>query len=124
MANSIFSIDITVPANHVAGGGWTEIYSVTLNAEGWGWNDIATPVVHQFGFWDSSPAQTYTVSFDYSAAKVGMPTVPGWVEIIFSTNSDGTHTNLYFDNAQLTVPEPATLTLLGLGAVAMLRRKK
>jgi len=124
MANSIFSIDISVPANHVAGGGWTEVYSVTLNAEGFAWSDVIAPVAAQFGFWDNSPVQTQTVTFDYSAAKASMPAVPGWVEIVFATNSDGTHTNLYFDNAQLLVPEPATVTLLGLGLLGLLRRKR
>jgi hypothetical protein len=52
-----------------------------------------------------------------------MPAVPGWVEIIFATNSDGTHNNFYFDNAQLLVPEPATMTLFGLGLAALLRKK-
>lgn len=124
MANSIFSIDISAPANHVAGGGWTEVYSVTLNAEGFAWSDVIAPVAAQFGFWDNSPVQTRTLTFDYSAAKASMPAVPGWVEIVFATNSDGTHTNLYFDNAQLLVPEPASVTLLGLGLLGLLRKRR
>ena len=126
MANSIFSIDISVPANHVndGSGGWTEIYNVTLNTEGYGWHDQFTAPAMQFGFWDNSGVQTQTLTFDYSAAKGSMPAVPNWVEIIFATNSDGVHSNLYFDNAQVIVPEPATLSILGLGALALVRRKK
>ena len=126
MSNSIFSIDITVPANHVndGSGGWTEIYQVWLNTEGYSFGGQFTAPAMQFGFWDNSSAQTKTLTFDYSAAKGSMPVVPGWVEIVFATNSDGVHTDLYFDNAQVTVPEPATLTILGLGAVGLLRRKK
>lgn len=125
MAHSIFSIDITVPANFPeSSSGWTEIYNVTLNAEGYNWQDQFTAPAMQFGFWSGSPAQTKTLTFDYSAYKASMPAVPDWVEIVFATNSDDTHTSLYFDNAQLLVPEPATMVLLGAGALAMIRRKK
>ena len=125
MANSIFSIDITAPANFSGStSGWTEIYNVWLNAEDYGFIGQFTAPAMQFGFWENSSAQTKTLTFDYSAAKASMPTEPGWVEIIFATNSDGVHTDLYFDNAQLLVPEPATLSLLGLGATVILRRKK
>ncbi len=124
MAN--FSIDISVPANFAGStSGWTEIYNVTLNTEGYGWNDQFTAPAMQFGFWENSPVQTKTLTFDYSAAKGSMPAVPGWIEIVFATNSDGTHSNLYFDNAQLTgVPEPASMLLLGLGGLFSLRKRK
>lgn len=125
MANSIFSIDVSVPANHVndGSGGWTKIEGIALNADGYSWATQAG-TTQLLGFWDNSPVQTITLSFDYSAAKASMPATPGWVEIIITTNSDGVHNDLYFDNAQLLIPEPATLSVLGLGALALLRKKK
>lgn len=58
----------------------------------------------------------------------------GWVEILllartptFEPPPDGVGDtgNYYLDNAQLTgVPEPTTIALLGLGSLALLRRKR
>ena len=105
MANNVFSIDITVPANFAGStSGWTKIEGVTLNAEGYGFVGQAD-TDYMFGFWENSGAQTVTFSFDYTDAKASMPAVPGYVQIVFSTNSDGAHTDLYFDNARLTSTE-------------------
>jgi hypothetical protein len=122
MANSIFSIDLAAP-NLNNGGGWAEIQGITLNAEGWGWKGLPD-TFYQFGFWADSGTLTKTFTVDYSAAKASMPANPGWVEIIITTNNDGVHNQMYFDNAQLLIPEPATLSLLGLGIAALIRRKK
>jgi hypothetical protein len=46
----------------------------------------------------------------------------GYVNFIFALNSDQAGT-YYFDNARL-IPEPATIALLSLGGLALLRRKR
>jgi hypothetical protein len=123
MANNKFSIDYTVAAGTT--GGWNEIYMIYLNAEGYGWHGIGTAPIKHYDFWSGSAQRTTTVSFDYTAAKASMPAVPGYVQIVFSLNS-GTGTNsheFYFDNARLT-PEPATIAMLGLGGLALIRRKR
>ncbi len=101
MANNQFMIDITVPADSLGYGGYCEIYNVVLNAEGYGWNDqFASPPLF-FGFWDGSPERTATLMIDYSAAKESMPEIPGYVEFVFTTQSDPNRGDFYFDNAQI-----------------------
>lgn len=127
MANSIFSIDVTVPEDSFfdGSGGYAQIYNLTINAEGYGWHDqFATTPALNFYFWDGSPQRTATLTLDYSAVKPLIAPNMGWIELIFATNASSNRGDFYFDNAQLTVPEPATLSLLGLGAAALLRRKK
>jgi hypothetical protein len=128
MNHSTFSIDVTVPEDsfYDGSGGYAQIYNLTINAEGYGWHDqYATAPAMNFYFWDGSPQRTLTLSYDYSAVRSLIAPTFGYIELIFATNAASNRGDFYFDNAKLSgVPEPMTLSLLGLGAAALLRKKK
>jgi hypothetical protein len=111
MANRVLLIDYSVAAGTV--GGWNEIYTVSLNAESYGWHDLGSQPLQHFNFWNGSPARTATVAIDYSSTLASIPANPGWVEFIFALNSDSTNPHeFYFDNARFVTtvahdPSPA-----------------
>ena len=92
--------------------------------------------------WNPAAADySNTLSWNYQALKntlydwhLCVDDTEGWVEILilartptFESPPDGVGDpgNYYFDNAWLTgTPEPTTIALLGLGSLALLRRKR
>ena len=122
MANSIFSIDMSVAATEGITEGYTQLAAVSMNAAGPGWTDVISDNPINFYWWSGRPDETQTLSVDYSAFRDAI-TDTGYIEIILALNTGGgAPPQMYFDNAQLT-PEPATLALLGLGALVLRRRK-
>jgi hypothetical protein len=129
-ANNTFSIDVTLPA--ATGSGFSQFYQVALNAPGWGFKDLtANPVPNAQWGWGASggPAQTHTVSIDYSQALASIPSNAGYAEFIIATNNGGAGApnEYFFDNARLSLtPEPASTLLFsaaGFAGAARRRRK-
>lgn len=112
--------------------GWTE-FKASSDTGNPGYPGFWTPYEPWYG-----ETQTRTIGFDLSVDKDGNPvdlySVFGggawWFELIFSTNigsNDGgvvAPGNYYIDNIRLeSIPEPASLALLGFGALILRRRK-
>ena len=124
MANDTFSIDMSVAANDgTITEGYTQIYELAMNAAGPDWTPVATGNPINFYWWPGSSERTETLEVDYTAFRDAI-TGTDYIEIIFALNTGGgAPPEMYFDNAKLT-PEPATICLLGLGGIALIRRRK
>jgi hypothetical protein len=143
-ANSILSFTFAVPAS-ASTTGYSQIYSMSLNAPGYGYNNIAwssTTSVNLDGsnnnssgepnyYWGPSGSErSQTVSFNYSSI---LPSIiaggESYLQLRFTPNNGGGAPNYwYMNNVTLSpAPEPTTLALAGLGGLASLvalRRKK
>jgi hypothetical protein len=104
-----------------------------VNSEaGWHQNEAAMPLQAV-----TTAPTTYT--WDYSWLDGVIMANPGWLEVVivgndglWGTDIDPPATGVYYlDNAWLSgapiapeIPEPATAALLGLGVMALLRRRR
>jgi len=118
LTNQLLSFTWRVPAGKPTDSGYTEIYNITINASGYGWNDQSwangtvsgngsggNGAKPQIGFWGGCPVQTQRVTLNYSSV-LPLITSPlptnGFIEIIFGLNGDGTHDVFYFDDVTLS----------------------
>jgi len=143
--NDTFSIDVaTLMSEWIlnANAGWafgTDM-GLIMNA---GDNDGHSmwTVLTQYGWHPETADYSTTLSWDYSTQKytlmdwgLHLDSTEGWVEFVllartptFEDPPDGIGDpgKYYLDNAQVYgTPEPTTIALLGLGSLALLRRKR
>jgi hypothetical protein len=114
-------------------GGFLQLYNIILNSQGGGFTNVAgqsmgTPETNQFYFTGYTGA-LHHVSIDYTNYKNTVlasanPDGGGWLQFAIQPNAGGgAPADIYFDNFQLT-PEPASLGVMAVGAVGMLRRRR
>ena len=125
VSTPILKADVTVLGADWPTSTWVNFKEVAINSDGPdGWSQY-TPEDPVNTAWPGSfnpPADsTRTLTWDLTGYDATGAT---WMQIVFSQNCDGTMPGMfYIDNVRL-VPEPMTLSLLGLGGLALLRRKR
>jgi hypothetical protein len=127
MSHDTFSIDVSVAASGGAyTAGYTQIAAVAMNAPGPGFKDVVSGNPINYYWWSTSPQRTTTLNVYYSAFRGQITNPNSYIEIILATNTGGgAPPDIYFDNARLSgVPEPATIAMLSLGGLALIRRKR
>jgi len=98
---------------------WAQIERITADTVGSGWVDMAGSNCSM-----GVGGVNYThFTYDYSAYRSLVSSTDAYTNLHFTVNGEAP-VYIYLDNVVLGIPEPATISLLGLGGLALLRRKR
>jgi hypothetical protein len=134
LANDVLTFNWEVPPS-TAANGYSQIYNIVLNAPGAGYKTVGgssgstSPLATVTGTVNQYPGysgQLNTVSINYDAYKALITANPGYIQFGITTNNGpAAPADIYFDNFTLSAaPEPASLGLLAIGGLAMLRNRR